>query len=300
MESGNFTEPNAKTTEILLYEGLNAKSQNNWPNLKNDIGSINNLLSPFFPAGFYYKTFMWPPKFWEKYEYFIRHAAGLGKSPKEEDPHTYEHYHYHCDVLIVGGGISGMLAASELLKVSNIRILLIEQQPKLGGNSTEKQFEKLLNEHDIMWGDFYNYYYKKNISDILQPNFKKINKNLKIITSTSVFAYMHNNYLLAVQNLNPMLELNKKKLRQIIWKIRAKQVILATGSFERPLVFDNNDRPGIMLANSASKYIEKHNLHLADNAIIFTNNDSAYQTAIDLHNSNTNVQCVVDLREESI
>ena len=132
-----------------------------------------------------------------------------------------------------------------------------------------------------------------------QTNFKTLNKNLKIITSTSLFAYMHNNYLLAVQNLNPMLEPNKKKLRQIIWKIRAKQVILATGSFERPLVFDNNDRPSIMLANSASKYIEKHNLHLADNAIIFTNNDSAYQTAIDLHNSNTNVKCVVDLREES-
>ena len=277
LELGNITEPNIKATEILLYEGLIAKSQNNWPSLKIDFGSVNNLFSPFFPAGFYYKTFMWPPKFWEKYEYFIRHTAGLGKSPTEDDPHIYEHFHFHCDILIVGGGISGILAAERLSsKFPDYKILLVEQLNELGGNTQDNEL----------------------MNTIIQSVIEK-KKNVKIITSATLFAYMHNNYLLAIQNLNPMIAPNKKKLRQIIWKIRAKQVILATGSFERPLVFDNNDRPGIMLANSASKYIKRHNVTLGKNAVIFTNNDSAYQTAIDLYYGNTKVQCVVDLRKES-
>ena len=121
LESGNITEPNVRATEIELYEGLNASSQNNWPNVNFDFGSINDFLSPFFPAGFYYKTFMWPPKFWEKYEYFIRKAAGLGKSPKVDDPDKYEHFHYHCDVLIVGGGLSGLYAA-KLATKSNLKV----------------------------------------------------------------------------------------------------------------------------------------------------------------------------------
>ena len=122
LETGNKTEPNVRATEIIIYEGLNAKSQNNWPSVNLDIGSINDILSPFFPAGFYYKTFMWPPKFWGKYEYFIRKAAGLGKSPTEDDPDKYEHFHYHCDVLIIGGGISGLYAA-ELAGKANLKVL---------------------------------------------------------------------------------------------------------------------------------------------------------------------------------
>ena len=189
LESGNITEPNVKATEVLLYEGLTANSQNNWPNLKTDFGSINNFLSAFFPAGFYYKTFMWPPKFWGKYEYFIRHAAGLGKSPKENDPHSYEHFLYHCDVLIVGGGIGGLLAAKKLISRSQKnKILLVEQSNELGGNTLEIDYiEKLKNK-------------------ILQENDKK--ENFKIVTSTTLFAYMHNNYLLALQNLDPLVPPN--------------------------------------------------------------------------------------------
>ncbi len=285
LESGNITEPNVKATEVLLYEGLTANSQNNWPNLKIDFGSINNLFSAFLPAGFYYKTFMWPPKFWEKYEYFIRHAAGLGKSPKENDPHSYEHFHYHCDVLIVGGGISGLLAAEKLISRSQKKkILLVEQSHELGGNTLEIDYiEKLKNK-------------------ILQQNDKK--ENFKIVTSTTLFAYMHNNYLLAFQNVDPLVSPNERNIRQIIWKIRAKKVILATGSFERPLIFNNNDRPGIMLAGSASKYAKKYKVTLGKSAVIFTNNDSAYQTAIDLHTGEHEIReslhvCIVDVRNYS-
>ena len=132
LESGEITEPNVRATEIEIYAGLIATSQNNWPTLNFDFGSINDLLAPFFPAGFYYKTFMWPPKFWEKYEYFIRQAAGLGKSPTKDDPHKYEHFHYHCDVLVVGGGLSGLYAA-KLSAKANLKVLLVEQNPELGG-----------------------------------------------------------------------------------------------------------------------------------------------------------------------
>ena len=124
LEIGKFTEPNVRATEIEIYEGLIANSQNNWPSLKFDFGSINDFLSPFFPAGFYYKTFMWPSKFWKKYEYFIRRAAGLGKSPTQDDPDNYEHFHYHCDILVVGGGISGLIATL-LAASANLKVLLI-------------------------------------------------------------------------------------------------------------------------------------------------------------------------------
>ena len=126
LELNEFTEPNRRVTEVILYDGLIAKSQNRWPSVRYDFGAINDLLAPFFPAGFYYKTFMWPPKFWKTYEHVIRHAAGLGNSPKKDDPHKYEHYHYHCDTLIVGSGVSGLYAA-KIAASKNQKVLLVEQ-----------------------------------------------------------------------------------------------------------------------------------------------------------------------------
>ena len=277
LETGNITQPNVRATEITLYEGLKAKSQNRWPTLNLDIGSINDFLSRFFPAGFYYKTFMWPPKFWEKYEYFIRRAAGLGKSPTDDDPDKYEHFHYHCDVLIVGGGISGLYAA-ELAAKANLKVLVLEQYPQLGGeiNNQDK-----LRESD-----------QNTIFQNIYSNLKNFD-NVKIVTSTTVFAYMHNNYLLASQKTN------NKKIREIIWKIRAKKVVLSTGSIERPLTFHNNDRPGIMLSHSARKYANK-GIDLGKNIIVFTNNDYAYEAAIDLKLiNNENKVTVVDIRNDS-
>jgi len=287
LETGNITEPNVRATEIIIYEGLIAKSQNNWPNVNFDFGAINDFLSRFFPAGFYYKTFMWPPKFWEKYEYFIRKAAGLGISPKEDDPDRYEHFHYHCDVLVVGGGISGLYAA-ELAAKTNLKVLLIEQYSKLGGEINNDPGLKL---NPITQETIDNF--PAILFDEIYSKLKKRN-NVKIITNTTVFAYMHNNYLLACQKIN------KINIRQIIWKIRAKKVVLATGSIERPLTFHNNDRPGIMLSHSARRYAN-HNLDLGKNIVVFTNNDYAYQTAIDfkLSNNVNNKVTVVDIRNNS-
>ena len=129
-----LTEPNVRTTEVEIYEGLEASSQNCWPSVNFDIGGINNILSPFLPAGFYYKTFMWPASFWEKYEYFIRKSAGLGKSPTKPDPDIYDHKYTHCDVLIIGAGISGIIAAKIAAK-NNLKTLLLEEKNEIGGST---------------------------------------------------------------------------------------------------------------------------------------------------------------------
>ena len=287
LEINEFTEPNRRATEVVLYEGLVAKSQNRWPSLNYDLGAINDLLSPFFPAGFYYKTFMWPPKFWKTYEYFIRRAAGLGHAPKKDDPHKYEHYHYHCDTLIVGSGVSGLYAA-KIAAAKNLKVLLVEQEDQLGGAilSSNNHENKINTNSQTEW--------KNKILDEL----KKL-KNVTIITSTTLFAYMHYNYLLAIQDLQPNNGKNKKNsIRQVVWKIRAKKVILATGSIERPLTFNNNDRPGIMLANSVSKYLNGYGVNLGKEIVIFTNNDSAYQTAMDFHHQNINIAAIVDVRND--
>jgi sarcosine oxidase subunit alpha len=133
-DNSSRTEPNVRATEVEIYEGLEASSQNCWPSVNFDIGGINNFLSPLLPAGFYYKTFMWPASFWEKYEYFIRKSAGLGKSPTEPDPDVYEHKYIHCDVLVIGSGISGIMAAKTAAK-NGFKTLLVDEKPNLGGST---------------------------------------------------------------------------------------------------------------------------------------------------------------------
>lgn len=284
-----FTEPNVRATEIEIYEGLEATSQNCWPSVNFDIGGINNFLSPILPAGFYYKTFMWPASFWLKYEYFIRRSAGLGKSPKLPDPDIYEHKYIHCDVLVVGGGISGIMAAKISAK-RGLKTLLVDENPNIGG-STIFQNSK---------------YYKINnltSSSWLENEIKEINKleNLTIKTRTSIAAFHGYNFLLARENLTDHLSANEKtnKVRQRLLKIRAKKVITATGSLERPLVFNNNDRPGIMLSSAVKKYADFFGVACGEQNVLFTNNDSAYETAISLDQKGIKVNAIIDIRENS-
>ncbi len=283
------TDPNVRATQIEICEGLEAQSQNCWPNVKFDIGEINSIFSSILPAGFYYKTFMWPSKLWRKYEYFIRKSAGLGKSPTEKDPDKYDHKYYHCDVLIVGGGPAGITAALMAAKSGN-KILLVDEKPEFGENllSSSKENIKINDLSPAEW-------IKVKRKELL--NFK----NIKTLNRTTVSAYHNYNYLIMMQSLTDHLSENEKKgkIRQRLWKVRAKKVILATGSIERPLVFDGNDRPGIMLSSAVKKYLNFYGVKCGNKIIIFTNNDSAYETAIELHNKNLKVQAIVDIREES-
>ena len=281
------TEPNVRATEVEIYEGLEASSQNCWPNVNFDIGGINNLLSPILPAGFYYKTFMWPASFWEKYEYFIRKSAGLGKSPTSPDPDIYEHNYVHCDVLVIGAGIAGIMAAKTAAK-NGLRTLLVEEKPNLGGSTIYQNSEnfKINNQTSGSW-------LEKEINEI-----KKLN-NLVIKTRTSVAAFHGYNFLLARESLTDHLpvELRKNKTRHKLLKIRAKKVISATGSIERPLIFDNNDRPGIILSSAIKRYADLFGVACGEKNIFLTNNDSAYETALSLIQKGINVEAIIDNRD---
>ncbi len=282
------TEPNVRATEIEIYDGLEASSQNCWPSVNFDIGGINNFFSPVLPAGFYYKTFMWPASFWEKYEYFIRKSAGLGKSPTTPDPDIYEHRYIHCDVLIIGAGISGIMAAKVAAK-NGFKTLLIDEKNYLGGETIYQDSEhfKVNNQTSGSWLD-------KEINEI-----KKI-KNLEIKTRTSVAAFHGYNFLLARENLTDHLPIKQRngKTRQKLLKIRAKKVITATGSLERPLIFDNNDRPGILLSSAINKYASLFGVVCGEKNILFTNNDSAYETAANLFRKGISIEAIIDNREE--
>ena len=282
------TEPNVRATEVEIYEGLEASSQNCWPSVNFDMGGINNLLSPILPAGFYYKTFMWPANFWEKYEYFIRKSAGLGKSPSDPDPDIYEHKYIHCDVLVIGAGISGIMAAKTAAK-NGYKTLLVEESFYLGGSTIYKNsdFFKINNQISNSW-------LEKEINEI-----KKI-KNLEIKTRTSLAAFHNYNFLLARENLTDHLPLSQRenKVRHRLLKIRAKKVITATGSLERPLIFDNNDRPGIFLSSAMEKYSNLFGVACGERVILFTNNDSAYETAISLIQKGIHIEAIIDNRED--
>ena len=286
-KNSSRTEPNVRATEIEIYEGLEASSQNCWPSVKFDIGGINNFFSPLLPAGFYYKTFMWPASFWEKYEYFIRKSAGLGKSPTEPDPDVYEHRYIHCDVLVIGAGISGILAA-KTAAINGYKTLLVDEKANLGGSTIyqNSDFFKINNQNSGSW-------LEKEINEI-----KKL-KNLEIKTRTSVAAYHGYNFLLARENLTDHLPVEQRngKTRHKLLKIRAKKVISATGSIERPMIFDNNDRPGILLSSAIKRYSDLYGVICGEKNIIFTNNDSAYETAISLIQKGIKVAAIVDNRE---
>ncbi len=284
------TDPNLRATQIEIYEGLNATSQNCWPSVNFDLGSINNLFSPIIPAGFYYKTFMWPANLWENvYEYLIRRAAGLGKSPTKKDPDIYDHIYYHCEVLIVGGGPAGLVAAKTAANDGK-KVLLVDERPDFGGNLnfSSKDCNKINELPPLDW-------IKKTCLELQN------NKNIKILNRTSVAAYHNYNYLIMVQNLTDHLpdEDKKGEIRQRLWKVRAKKVILATGSIERPMIFDCNDRPGIMLSSAVRKYANTYGVKCGNNISIFTNNDDAYETAITLHNKGVKVNSIIDIREKS-
>ncbi len=278
-------EPNALATEIELVEGLIAKSQNCWPSVSFDFGAINNLLNKFFPAGFYYKTFMWPKNFWYKiYEPIIRNAAGLGVVSLKPDPDRYEHKFEYCDVLVAGSGPSGLASALAAAK-NGARVLLAEDKPRFGGSLLTDEVT-IGNKKGKDWAD----------DVILQL---KSMPNVIVKNRSQVFGYYDHNMMVMLERKRDHIE-NPSKFtpRQKLWYIRAKEVIISTGSIERPLVFGNNDRPGIMLASSAKEYMKVYGVLVGKKPIIFTNNDSAYDTAIEFKKNGVD-PLVVDIRENS-
>ena len=282
LRSGDRHEPNTRATAIELFPGLEAKSQNRWPNLLLDYLQINNLLSPFLSAGFYYKTFMGLPG-WHFYEHFIRKAAGMGVGTKFKDPDKYDKKHVHCDILIVGGGPTGISAAVTAGR-AGARVILVDNHPKLGGQLNGERY----------------FLDKKPAHHWVEQCVEELDglENVTIATRTSAFGYYDSDVVNAIESVSDHLpEPLDYQCRQRLWQIRAKKVILATGATERPIVFSNNDRPGIMLASAARRYVNQYAVRPGKKALIFTNNDDGYKTAFDLARSGVEVVAVVDSRK---
>ena len=283
LERGAYTVPNARATEVELYQGLVATSVNAEPSLEHDRMAINQKFSRFLPAGFYYKTFMWPRKWWPKYEDKIREAAGLGKAPEELDADRYDKCFAYCDVLIVGGGPTG-LAAAHAAASSGARVMLVDDQRELGGS--------LLSGRAEIDGRAASHWVEKIEAELRQM------PEVTILTRSTAFGYQDHNLVTVTQRLTEHLPVSMRKgTRELLWKVRAKRVILATGAHERPIVFGNNDLPGVMLASAVSTYIHRYGVLPGREAVVFTNNDDGYQCALDLKTCGAKVT-VVDPRAQ--
>ena len=284
VEFNGHSEPNVNATEMELVEGLSATSQNCWPSVNFDVGAINNFLKMFFPAGFYYKTFMWPKSFWYKiYEPFIRKAAGLGVASIEKDKERYEHKFEYCDLLVTGSGPSGLASAYAAAK-NGAKVILAEDKPRFGGTllTDDVSIDNLSGKD---WAE-------KIITEL------KSMPNVTVKNRSQVFGYYDHNMLVMFERVSDHLEKKSKFTpRQRLWYIRAKETILSTGSIERPIVFGNNDTPGIFLSAAAKEYMKVYGVLVGKKPLIFTNNDSAYETALEFKKNNVE-PIILDTREE--
>ena len=285
LETGARTEPNMRATQIELYDGLSAASQNCWPSVACDIGSINNLVSRLLPAGFYYKTFMWPPSLWMTYERLIRRAAGMGRAPNANDPDHYEHRYAHCDVLVAGGGPAGLAAALAAAR-AGARVIIADEGSEFGGSL-------LAQRADIDGEPALNWVARTVVELSALPD-------VTLLDRSTVFGYFDHNALAIAERVTSRARPSTAHApAQRLWKVRAKEVVLATGAIERPLVFANNDRPGVMLASAARTYANRYAVRAGTRAVVFTNNDTGHSAALDLKANGVDVATIVDIRASS-
>lgn len=270
-------EPNTRATQVELYPGLEARSQNAWPSLSFDLMAVNDRLSSFFAAGFYYKTFMWPAKFWESlYEPMIRRAAGLGKLAESEDPSQYDKGYLHCDRLVVGGGAAG-LSAAILAAERGESVIVCDEQAHLGG--------RLLDQPDQAW-----------LNSMLQR--AAALKNLRMLTRTTVFGcFDHGVYGAVQRNTEHLAVVPRQATKQTLWRITAAQTTLACGALERPIAFANNDRPGIMLASAMQTYALRYGVAAGQQVAVFINHAQGLQIARTLRDAGVNLIAVIDARD---
>ncbi|MCB1388074.1 MAG: (2Fe-2S)-binding protein, partial [Rhodobacteraceae bacterium] len=276
---GQRYEPNQRVTTTELFPGLKATSQNHWPSLEFDVGAINARLWRFFPAGFYYKTFIAPRPFWKHlYEPIIRRSAGLGRAPDAEtrDADRYEQVYAFCDVLVAGGGLAGLRAATEAADAGK-RVILLEQTAQVGGRA-------------MVDGD---------AAEEVDALFAALHARpgVTVLTRTMAAGVHDHGYVLAYERVADH-QPGADKPRHRLWRIRAGHVIAATGAIERPLSFAGNDLPGVMLASAVRDYVVNWAVSPGKAVAIVTNNDDAYRTALALHAVGVTVPAVVDARPE--
>ncbi|MBN8942766.1 MAG: sarcosine oxidase subunit alpha family protein [Rhizobiales bacterium] len=276
--------PNLRATQVEIHDGLVAESQNRWPSLGFDLGAANELVSAFLPAGFYYKTFMWPRAAWKKlYEPIIRRAAGLGRAPTRPDADRYTQVHAHCDVLVVGAGPAGLAAALAAAR-TGAKVILCDEQAELGGSLLSETTATIDGRAAALW-------LAETLADLAGR------ANVTLMPRTTAFGWYPHNFLGLSQRVTDHLASADPKLpRERLWQVRASEVVLATGAIERPLAFPDNDRPGVMMAEAARTYANRYGVRPGDRAVVFTACDSAYRAALDLKAAGVVIAAIADLR----
>ena len=285
LRAGDRQEPNTRATVAELFDGLVAESQNRGNGLRSDPSRINDLFKSFLPAGFYYKTFMGPfrnTKIWMMFEAVIRKAAGMGTASSLPDPDSYDHMSRHCEVMIIGGGPAGLMAAKSAAS-SGSRVILVDENARLGGQLRYERYE--------IDGKVASQWVEQTVAEL------EAMENVFILKRTTAFGYYDHNFMGCVERVSDHVSIpTEHKPRQRVWNIQANQVVLATGSHEQPIVFGNNDRPNIMLASAVRAYINEYGVMPGKKAVVFTSCDDAYRTAIDMADSGGTVVTIVDSR----
>ncbi|TIW45026.1 MAG: FAD-dependent oxidoreductase, partial [Mesorhizobium sp.] len=285
LRSGARREPNTKATTAVLYDGLEAASQNRWPSLRHDFLSVNQLFAPIFVAGFYYKTFMWPAKFWEAvYEPAIRRAAGLGRTAGIADPDHYDKAWAHCDVLIAGSGPAGLAAALAAGRCG-ARVILCEEDFALGG--------RLLADGGTIDGLPAAEWIARTLDELGSM------PDVRIMTRTTLFGVYDGGTYGAIERVNDHRSVPPEhQVRQRLWRIVAKRSIVAAGAIERPIVFAGNDTPGVMMAAAMRSYVGRYAATPAKRVALFTNNEDGWRTVETALRTGLQVAAVIDARPD--
>ena len=285
-EAARYT-PNLQATSIELRDGLECESQNRWPSLHFDLGAVNDALARLLPPGFYYKTFMWPAAAWKRlYEPLIRAAAGHGRAPRVADIDRYSQRYVHCDVLVVGAGPAGLAAASAAAE-SGARVILCDEQAELGGSMLAEIEATVDGKSAAAW-----------LAEIVAALGQR--SNVTLLPRTTAFGcYPHNFIALAERVTDHLTRPDPHLPRERLWQVRAREAVFSTGAIERPLVFPDNDRPGIMLAEAARTYINRYAAKPGTRAVVFAAHDGAYRAALDLGRAGVEIAAIADLREKA-
>ncbi|WP_126977073.1 sarcosine oxidase subunit alpha family protein [Frigidibacter oleivorans] len=276
--------PNVRATMQELHQGLEADSQNRWPSLRFDAMQVNDLFAPFLGAGFYYKTFMWPRAFWEGlYEPLIRRAAGLGRLPQEPEVAPYEKVWAHCDLLVIGAGPAGIMAALTAAR-AGADVILADEDARPGG--------RLLAETHEVGGQPGPAWVAAAMAELRDLG-------VRVMPRTTVTGAYDDGTFGALERVALHLARPGDLPREAFWRIVARRAVLAAGAQERLIAFPGNDRPGVMAAGAVRAYLNRWGVAAGSRVAVFTNNDDGHRTARDLHAAGIEVTALIDARADA-
>ncbi|SLN27813.1 sarcosine oxidase subunit alpha family protein [Roseisalinus antarcticus] len=280
---GAGATPNVRATVQEVWDGLEARSQNAWPSLRADVMAVNDLAWRFLGAGFYYKTFMWPRAFWERvYEPIIRRAAGLGGLSGAHNPDRYERAFAYCDLLVIGAGPAGLMAALTAGR-SGARVILADEDARMGGRCLSERFEICAGPAHV-WAS--------GVLDELASL-----PNVTLMPRTTVTGVYDQGTYGALERVGLHRAADPRLPLECFWRIVAKRAVLCAGAIERPVAFKDNDRPGVMTASAVRGYLNRWGVAAGQSVTLFANNDDAHRTARDMVAAGIKVAGVIDSRD---